>query len=191
MPMLTAAQVVNFTGISTSAPTIVQSGLIPVVQERVTSYCFNWFVSDDIRVQGKVTFAATAGTLVIPTGNTWARFGFEDDDEILVYNSRRNDGYYNITSVTTVTLTIDSTESVRPELSGASILVSLVQWPDSLAYAAAQMVKYDYDDRPKRSGGLASQSLGPRSESYTVVGGMAYPTDVIEGLDQFKVARLM
>ncbi len=191
MAMVTATQVTQFTDISVSASAVTTSGLIPIVQERITSYCYNWFVSDDIRVQGKITFAATAGTLVMPTGNTWARFGFEDDDEIFVYNSRRNDGYYNAASVTTVTLTIDSTESVRPELSGASILVSLVQWPAALAYVSAQLVKYDYDDRPERVGGLASQSLGPRSESYTVIGGMAYPTDIIGGLDAFKVARLM
>ena len=77
------------------------------------------------------------------------------------------------------------------ELSGASILVSMVAWPDSLKYTAAQMVKFDYDDRPKRAAGLASQSLGPRSESYTETGVYGYPTDILGMLDQYRIARLM
>ena len=108
-----------------------------------------------------------------------------------LYNSYRNDGYYTISSVTTTTITIASTGSVVTELSGASILVSLVAWPDALKYAAAQMVKFDYDDRPKRAAGLASQSLGPRSESYTDVGAYGYPTDILGMLNQYRIARLM
>ena len=112
-------------------------------------------------------------------------------DEVYVYNSRRNDGYYNVLSVSSTTMTLAVGESVVSELSGASILVSLVKWPKALKYIAAQMVKFDHDDRPTRAAGLTSQSLGPRSESYatTDTGAYGYPADLIDALP--RRVRLM
>ena len=189
MAIVTAAQVVTYTDISASAGTITTSGLIPIVQDRINDYCFNWFVSEDIYLSDSMTFAATAGTIVATASFTTA--GLVAADEIYLYGSYRNDAYYTIASVTTSTITIASTESVVTELSGASILVSLVVWPDSLKYAAAQMVKYDTDDRPQRAAGLTSQSLGPRSESYGTAGAFGYPEDILGMLNQYRVARLM
>jgi len=189
MAIVTAAEVANYTDISGSVASIVSSGLIPVVQERINDYCNNMFVSEDIRLQDEMVFTSAA-TVTAGTGNNWESKGFKDGDEIYIYNSRRNDGYYTVTSVTTVVMTL-GTGTVTDEYSGASILVSLVDWPASLAFTAAQMVKYDYDDRPTRAAGLRSQSLGPRSESYGEVGAFGYPTDILGMLDQFRVARLM
>ncbi len=189
MAIVTAAQVVLYTDISATAGTITTSLLIPMVQDRIRRYCFNAFVSEDIFLQDGMDFTAAAHTIVATAD--FAAAGLADDDEIYLYGSYRNDGYYNILSVSTTTVTIDSTESVIAELSGASVLMSLVSWPVSIPYVAAQMVKYDYDDRPKRVSGLASQSLGPRSESYTDVGGMTYPEDLAAMLDQYRVARFM
>ena len=191
MAMVTATQVTVYTDISVSAATITTSGFIPIVQDRITDYCYNWFVSKDINFQGTLTFTAT-DSIAAGTGNNWVSFGFADGDEVYLYGSRRNDGYYDVTSVTTVIMTVDSTNTVVDELSGASILVSLVEWPGSLAYAAAQMVKYDYDDRKTRAAGLTSQSLGPRSESYAAETGVfGYPLEILGILDQYRVARLM
>lgn len=190
MAMVTASQVAAYTDISATAGTITTSGLIPIVQDRIIQYCYNQFVSEDIYVQDTMTFTATAGTIVAT--NDFAAAGFAAADEMSIYGSYKNDGYFTIGSVSTKTLTIASAESVVTELSGASILISLVNWPVSLAYAAAQLVKYDYDDRGKRVAGLASQSLGPRSESYTtVVGGAGYPADIVDMLDAFRIVRLM
>ena len=191
MAIVTASEVVNYTDISASAPAIITSGLIPIVQDRINDYCFNMFVSDGINLQCAMTFTAATGDIVASGGNSFATAGFADDDEFYVYGSYRNDGYYTISSVETSTISIASSETVVSELSGASILVSMVQWPKALKYAAAQLVKYDYDDRPARVGGLASQSLGPRSESYTSVGGAMYPDDIVSGLDLYRIARLM
>ena len=189
MAIVTAADVVTYSDISTSAAGVLASGLIPIVQDRINSYCNNMFVSDDIYMQDELTFTSSA-TVTAGTGNDWVDHGFKDLDEIYIYNSRRNDGYYTVTSVTTVTMTL-GTGTVTDEYSGASILVSLVRWPDSVKYAAAQMVKFDYDDRPSRAAGLRSQSLGPRSESYGEAGAFGYPQDILGLLDNYRVARLM
>lgn len=188
MAVVTATQVTEYTDISASAATIAASGLIPVVQSRIVDICFTVFASEDIYQQGAMTFGATAGTILAP--DSWVSKGFAVGDEIYVYGSRRNDGFYTVASLSDETLTITTGESVVDELSGASILVSLVQWPDSLPYIAAQMVKYDYDDRKSRTPGITSQSLGPRSESYgDDLGSYGYPTELIDALP--RVARLM
>ena len=192
MAIVTASEVVNYTDISTSAPAIITSGLIPIVQDRVAEICFDNFTSGDIYRQGSVTFNAAARTIESSTGSTaWLSLGFAADDEVYVYNSHRNDGYYNVQSISSTTMTLAAGETVVAELSGASVLVSLVVWPKTLKYTAAQMVKYDYDDRPARQAGLASQSLGPRSESYTAAVGntYGYPAELIDALP--RVARLM
>ncbi len=193
MPIVTAAEVVNFSSISASVAGVISSGLIPVVQDRVNQYCYNQFTddgTDPIDLQGSLIFNATGATMVSP--NSWVTPGFAAVDEIYVYNSRRNDGYYTIDSISTVTLTIASTETVVSEVSGRSILVSLVQWPNSIAHAAAQLVKYDFSDRPKRAAGITAQSLGPRSESYGADLGMfGYPLDLLSLLDQYRQVRLM
>ena len=191
MPIVTASEVVNYTDINASVSTIIASGLIPIVQQRVSDICFDPFTDPDISWQSRMTFNATARTIVSQTASTaWLSLGFAAGDEIYVYNSRRNDGYYTVLSVSSTTMTLAVNESVVAELSGASILVSLVRWPKALKYVAAQMVKYDHDDRPGRAAGLASQSLGPRSESYTTnTGFFGYPADLIDALP--RRARLM
>ena len=192
MAIVTATQVTTYTDISATAGTITTSGLIPIVQDRINDYCYNWFLSDGINLQCAMTFTAATGDIVASGGNSFVTAGFADDDEFYVYGSYRNDGYYTISSVETSTISIASSESVVAELSGASILVSLVRWPDALKYSAAQMVKFDYDDRPTRVGGLASQSLGPRSESYAVdTGGYGYPKEILGMLNQYRIARVM
>ena len=191
MPIVTASEVVNYTDINASAPTIVASGLIPIVQERVVDICFDTFTNEDISLQQQMTFAAAGRTIVSATGSTaWLSLGFAAGDEVYVYNSYRNDGYYAVLSVSSTTMTLAVGESVVAELSGASILVSLVRWPKALKYTAAQMVKYDHDDRPTRAAGMTSQSLGPRSESYaTDTGAFGYPADLIDALP--RRVRLM
>jgi len=192
--IVTATQVTSYTDISTGATTITALGLIPIVQERITQICFNSFTVDGISLQAQMTFNATAATIVADTSDTWEGEGFAAGDEIVVYNSYRNDGYYTIDSLSDQTLTIASTETVVDELSGASILVQLVSWPDDLAYTAAQMVKYDYDDRVKRPAGLKSQSLGPWSETYdtgTNTQEFGYPAAILSALEQHRIARLM
>ena len=191
MAMVTASEVVNYTDINASASTIVASGLIPIVQDRINDYCYNWFLSQDINLQCAMTFTAATGDIVASGGNSFVTAGFADDDEFYVYGSYRNDGYYTISSVQPATISIVSSESVVAELSGASILVSMVVWPDALKFAAAQMVKFDYADRPTRVAGLVSQSLGPRSESYAATGMYGYPQDLLGMLDQYRIARLM
>ena len=192
MAIVTATEVTVYSDISCSAGTTTLTLLIPIVQERITDICNNNFLTD-MFLQGTLTFTSAAGTIV--SGNDWTLEGFQAADEIYIYGSYRNDGYKTIGSVTTVTITVASGSSVVSELSGRSILVSVVKWPEPLKYIAAQMIKYDYDDRPSKSIGVTSRTLGPYSESFgsssvTASNKYGYPDELVDSLAIYTIARL-
>jgi len=191
MAIVTATEVTIYTDVSCSAGTTTLTLLIPIVQERI-NYITNNFFLTDMYMGGTVTFNATAGTIV--AGSDWSVEGFTAGDEIYIYNSYRNDGYLTVGSVSTVTLTVSSSDTIINEPSGRSVLVSVVTWPNALKYIAAQMVKYDYDDRPERAPGVLSKTLGPYSVGYGTAGFMptsfGYPQEYIASLSVYTIARL-
>lgn len=190
MALLTATEVTVYSSISASAATISTSGLIPTVQERIATICNNTF-GTDLDLQTNVTFNATARTITTESA-TWASYGFAAGDDIYVYRSYKNDGFYTVASITTTVLTLASGSSVVDELSGRSILFTVVKWPADLKPTAARMVEYDYEQRGKRTPGVRSRSLGPLSESYgETVGAYGYPEDLIEPLYDHRIVRVM
>lgn len=190
MPILTATQVTIYTDLGVAASVIEASGLIATVQERI-NYITNNYFTTELALQGTVTFNATSRTVV--SDNHWLDFGFAAGDEIYIYHSHRNDGYYTVTTVSDGTLTLATGSTVVDELSGRSVLVSVVKWPRDLIYAAAQMVAYDYSGRKERTPGVTSRSLGPWSESYGQGGSgeFGYPLDLLAPLYDHKIVRLM
>ena len=191
MPVITATEVTILSNISASAATITAKGLIPLVQERITFIAHNWFTTD-LYLQTTVTFNATARTITTTSGDDWAAWNFIANDEVYVYQSYRNDGYYTIDSVSGSALTLVTGSSVTDELSGRSILFSVVKWPADIKMTAALMVEYDYDIRKKRSPGIRSRSLGPWSESYSNnVGEFGYPAELIAPLYDHRIVSLV
>jgi hypothetical protein len=190
MPICTATNVTVFTDISASAGTIIDTGLIGIVQDRVNTICNNYFLTD-MYVDTGVVFNATSGTITI--GTDWSTFGFQAGDEIYIYNSYRNDGYKIIGSVTSTVLTLASGSTVVNELDGREIRIAVVKWPTSINYIASQMVKYDYDDRPGRTIGVSNETLGPYSVGYGTATfnptPFGYPQELVDALSQFTFVR--
>jgi hypothetical protein len=187
MAVVTADQVVLYTDISATAGTITSSGLIPVVQERIGILCNQRFTTDINQIS---TFTFNAASRTITSNNDWESDGFADGDEVYVHNSYRNDGYYDVLSVSSTIMTLASGESVIDELSGRSILVSMVQWPVDVTFIAAQMVKYDYDDRAEQSEGVTSRRLGPWSETYGAMT-FGYPAPILEQLSAYRIVSMI
>ena len=189
MPIVTASAVTIFSAISASAATITTSGLISIVQERINFITNNYFLTD-LDLQDVLTFNATARTVV--AANSFAARNFLAGDEVFIYYSHRNDGYYTVLSVSDKTLTLATGSTVIDELSGRTIITSVVKWPTELQYVAAQMVYYDYDIRATRSAGVKSRSLGPWSESYGDNGGsFGYPKEIISPLNDYRIVKLV
>jgi hypothetical protein len=192
MPVCTATDITVFTDISASAGTIVSSGLIPIVQDRITTICNNYFLTD-MYVTAGMTFNATNGTIIASGGN-FEDEGFIAGDEIYIYNSYRNDGFKILSTASALTLTVASGHSVVAEPSGRSIMISVVKWPDELKYIAAQMVKYDYDDRPQKTIGANSVTLGPYSVSYAASSitsnPYGYPQEMVDALAAYTLVKV-
>jgi len=179
--IVTGAEVVKYSNISATATTITASGKIEVVQERIIAMCNNHFTTD-MYLSGSLTFTASVRTIV--SSGDFADAGFIAADDIYILGSYRNDGVYTVGTVATTTLTLVTGSSVVAELSGRSIFTSVISWPLAVKQAAALMIEYDYDHRSSNSEGLASQKLGPWSESYQKQN-YGYPDDVLTGLDAY------
>lgn len=190
--IVTATQVTLYTDISASAGTITAGGLIQIVQDRINIITNNFFTSDKVYYQGPLTFDTTAQTF--KGEEVWGKLGFLAGDDFYLYNSYRNDGYHTIEVASGDTIMISSASTFIAEPTSISILVSLVQWPQSLKYVAAQMVKYDMEDRLEAVPGVKSKTLGPYSVTY---GGLSevkqtfgYPYEIIAALSTYTSARL-
>jgi len=189
MAILSATECTVYSNISASAGTITASGLIPIVQERVTMMTNNFFLTD-LYLQDEVTFNGTARTIIAASGD-YDSVNFLAGDDIMVYNSYRNDAYFTLDSVSG--LTVISGQTVVGELSGRSVLITVARWPVAVKQTAALMIAYDYDVRPKASANLKSHSLGPFSETFSSgeEDQFGYPRKITDALIPYRMARLM
>jgi hypothetical protein len=188
--IISGSECTAYSSISASAGTITASGLIPIVQERITMMTNNFFLTD-LCLQDQVTFNGTARTIIAASGD-YDSVNFLAGDDIMVYNSYRNDGYFTLDSVSGSTLTVISGQTVVGELSCRSVLISIVKWPVAVKQTAALMIQYDYDVRPKASANLKSHTLGPFSETFSSgeEDQMGYPRKITDALIPFRMARL-
>jgi len=144
----------------------------------------------DIYVYGRVLFDATAGVITAPVNVETE--GFAAGDDIYVYGSFKNDGFVTIATVATNLITVSSDDTIVNEPSGRNVYLQVVSWPKSLAYAAAQLVKFDYDDRASYDPQVASESLGPHSVSYRASGeSFGYPHELLTVLEPFKMVGML
>lgn len=184
MPILTATEVTMYSDISCTVGTIIEKGYIPYIQEKI-AYTLNNFFTTDLYLQDMMVFDEIECS-VRSLGNKFSDWGFCNGDDIYIYNSYRNDGYNVVKTVTLDKLFV--TNPVHDELSGKSILISVVEWPLEVKHIAARMIAYDHDERPKRKG-ITSRSLGPLSESYGELDDNGYPKSITDDLAKYRIAR--
>jgi hypothetical protein len=183
-----------YSNISASAATIVASGYIEKVQNRICMMLNNYFIQDGIAIQTTATFNATARS-IITSAEVWENYGFQEGDDIYIYGSLRNDGVQTVESLSGMEMILTSACSVVNEAftnsTNAFILFGLIQWPMEVRIIAAKMVAYDYDVRDKISANVKSHSLGPFSETFTdgKEDEFGYPKKLTEELTDFRIAR--
>ncbi len=194
MALLTASEVTLYSSISASNATIVASGKIELVMERLPIILNNYFCSN-IEITDCLTFNATARSILSVGNNKWIDYGFAAGDTIYLYNCNRpaNNGYKDTLSISDETIILATGQTVVDELSGASIYVSVAYWPLDVKEIASLMVAFDYDIRPTKAANVRSRSLGPWSESYESgsEGMFGYPAELLSRLDHYRCVRLM
>jgi hypothetical protein len=183
--------------ITASVATIVAGNYIPIVQERICYMLNNYFNNDDLAIEASVIFNATANTITLSIGTYWSNYGFQTNDDFIIYRSWRNDSVKTIASLNNEILTLTSACSCIDERynnnNGPTVYFSVIQWPISVVTTAAKMIFFDADYRDKNPSYLRSRSLGPLSESFgssDVDDMYGYPIKVIQALEPFKLARL-
>lgn len=179
MAIITLAEAKEFLGISDSTEynAIIQA-LIPGVRDRVAQIVQNDFSSKLGVVGASVVFSAGARTLV--ANIDLADAGFVAGDDIIISGSYRNDGFRAVQSVSTVTLTLATSETVVEEIAGASIDIAVVQYPRGIKPTVAAMIRYDYQERPDRMGEKV-ESIGDYSATLDAAH-FGYPLSIINGL---------
>jgi len=191
------SEVNTILGFTSTYDTSIQNWL-PYMPGRVCAICNNYFPYKLAYVSGQdYVFSATADTI------TTARDDYVDDgrfavgDDIHVEGTLRNDGFYIISIVTSVQITIKTdaeyaetaliNENVDTE-DLYDVNIRFVKFPRELKPIVANMIRYDIFDRDTKKG-IQSEKVGNYSVSYHRAAGLGYnyPDDVIGGLDQFTI----
>jgi hypothetical protein len=173
MAIITVPTIKNLMQIADNKKDGIIAKLIPVARDRIVKITQNPFVQGDIYMTG-LSCVFTAGTRTIDASSSFSAEGFAVNDEIRIDFSYRNDGYYTISSIDDDEIVLISANNIVSEISGASITISLVEYPDGIEHALAAMIYYDAYERNKRYG-VQSESLGDYSASYFGDNSYGYP----------------
>jgi len=190
------SEVNTILGFTATYDTAIENWL-PYMPGRVCAICNNYFIDRHSYVSGgDFTFSAM-------TSIRTAEDNFTDDgnfavgDDIYVKGTLRNDGFYIISIVTSVLITI-KTDSKYAETAVVAenidnenlddVYIRFVKFPRELKPIVANMIRYDMFDRGTKKG-IQSEKIGNYSVSYHRAAGLGYnyPDDVIGGLDMFTM----
>lgn len=214
MALITRDEVKEFLGIST-AETSFDTEIarnIPVVTDRLRFLCHQAFTVQPLRQavfsrvfmrppeyhfardeslyilpQVDCTFDGSVMTVTAKDEN-FASAQFAAGQDIFIKGSYLNDGYYEVSTVSTSVLTIATsysftgaatgTHSFDDEATGASVYIAVVKWPEGIKPVAASLIQYEYQDR----GGWAEDSQSGHGE-------YGYPVELLRPLMPFTKPR--
>jgi len=211
MPIITLSEVKNYLNIEVDDYNTAISVLIPVVTERLRYLCNNTFTVQQIResaytrfslrvsdyissnrdaslyILPQVTASFVASTKTVTVQNAdFAAVGFAAGQDMLVFGSYLNDGYYEIGSVSTSALTIlsaysfsgavASTHAFKDEVTGASIFFAVATWPGDIKPIVASLIQYDYQERGQY-----------KDDDRAVSGEYGYPASILRSLEDYKI----
>lgn len=130
----------------------------------------------------------SSGSLTFNNGKISPVNNVNTDDLIYVYG-QRNRFFSYVTGVETNSVTVDNPAMVNTTEPAAIFVVGL---PQSVEKIIAQMISYDVFDREAPTD-LQSEHIG--NYSYTkadyLIGSMAYPSEIVSGLESFKRVRFV
>jgi len=185
MALITVAKAKGILGITASTYDTQLGILVPLITYQVMySICQNRFVQNKITIQNSTfTFANSGATIVDSLSQFIASKFPAGTGDIVIGGSLSNDGLYEVTSVTTNTITLNVTTMTRAlvdEAEGELILIKYVQFPQELKAVTARWLWYLLNK--DNFSGKKSESV--LSYSVSFVNDM--PTDVRKDFNAYR-----
>ncbi len=168
---------------------------IPLIEEFIVEYCNNHFSryeagykNDFTYIEGNdLTFAGATITdnteeLEFITTCKWAA-----GDNFYLLGSQKNDGHYDIKTITDTIITVGDLYSLIAEDSDKDyyINLALVKWPTPLKLTVAAMIEYNILYKYKVNKNINSEKIGDYSVSFTD-DIKAYPSEILQSLTPYK-----
>ena len=187
------------TRIEQSKDYLINNSIYPTI-ENVCSYLNNMFFVknlaatfpmywDCITLQDfpyDYNYIYTSGSLTFDNGKISPVSNINAGDLIFVYG-QRNRFFSYVTGVEGNSVTVDNTAMVNTTEPAAVFVTGL---PQSIQNIISKMISYDTFDR-ETPNDLQSEHIG--NYSYTkadyLIGSMAYPSEIVSGLESFKRVR--
>ena len=133
---------------------------LPMIQDSIMAYIKNYFKQDLSYTSNTISFSVNS---ILDSSSSFVTSGLFSGDYI-VQNSKYNDGFYTISTVTASTLT--SVETLVTETAANDITITRVKFPKELGMIMAKMAGYSI----KNKYGVRSESFSRYSVSYDASG---------------------
>ena len=182
--ILTKTQVKTYLGItSTDYDNQIDAMIDPILYD-MFDYTSNHFHNNAVKIRTQQMTFSTTGTIVV-SGTNFSTYSFASGDEIHIENSARNDGFYTASSVSSATITVSTTQTLKSETWEAPVTITKVDVPISLLPVMSAMIKYKIDTP---MGNPLSESLGDYSVTY---GGNDYPASIEKSLNKYRLVKFV
>jgi hypothetical protein len=153
----TRAEIKTLLKISTTTYDDIIDLLLPIIQDDIMSFLKNKFILSDIEVwKGGISFS---GNTITDASSTFLTEGFVAGN-IVVQDSKLNNGFYTVTNVTANTLTVS--EDLTTESAENVIKINQIKYPQGLKLIFANMIGFTLNVKH----GVKSESISRYSVSY-------------------------
>jgi hypothetical protein len=167
---------------------------LPYVQEDIIEYLWNGF-QDEVVYRQTSLFAFTTSTgdgdKITDDDAYFSKVGFTAGMDILVEGHTSNRGVFNIASMTSETMTLESSGAVIAQSSTdyhsiGLTTISRIDWPKGIKPYVAKMVWYLIDNAQPDD----RKSESREGEQITYAGSNAYPKRILDGLAKWRMIRM-
>lgn len=167
---------------------------LPYVQEDLVEYLYDAFQDKIVyRNTSSLTFdpSTGAGDKITDGDEYFAKVGFTSGMDIYVEGHTSNRGIFNIASMTSATLTLESSGAVIAQSSTdyhsiGLTTISRIDWPKGIKPYVAKMVWYLIENSKPND----VQSESREGEQLTYAGSNAYPKRIMDGLNKWRKVRM-
>lgn len=172
---------------------------IPLIEEFIGEYCNNFFTKYEQGYRDDFTYTDARDLTFANSGSTITDNNDEIDfstvhdfavgDNIYIKGTRKNDGFYDIKTITDTIITVGDLYSLVNETSSENYLIwiFLVDWPKALKMTAAQMIEYDILRKYNTDKSITSEKIGDYAVTFDKDSqGMAYPKQIMDDLNNYR-----